>query len=272
MLQLSLKQLREKYCNCNTEKCCCTTLVEKFFAGRPDGRLYDSSETLPTADFPASDFHMTSGMKSNGMKSNNASDNFFTKYDSKDKSSRFFCHICTQYGKKERDSEKAEDNWTSKGKALPTDAFRRNFAMKRHLHSVQHKRSLEAQKAIQDTCDVSVDQRKKATENLLIGAQLMASCNMPYRTWPLFCATLHLMSSNSKGTKQSSLVGNNNQSHNVVPKAQYACYEACCEQMQKEFAVTLRATNQIMRYNFRLTRERQQRIAADRLSSQSISK
>ena len=50
----------------------------------------------------------------------------------------------------------AKGNWTSKGKTLPKNGFRRNEAMKRHLDSLQHKRCVEAKKkAVQDTCDSS---------------------------------------------------------------------------------------------------------------------
>ena len=70
---------------------------------------------------------------------------------------------------------------------------------------------------------------EQATENLCTAVQMMATYNLPYRFYPLLCTTLQIISRGSVNP-----LGNNHQSFNAVPKAQYACYEACREIVSRE--------------------------------------
>jgi hypothetical protein len=83
---------------------------------------------------------------------------------------------------------------------------------------------------------------EQATENLCTAVQMMATYNLPYRFYPLLCTTLQIISRESINP-----LGNNHQSFNAVPKAQYACYEACREIVSRELKKTLSATGQTPR-------------------------
>jgi len=113
------------------------------------------------------------------------------------------------------------------------------------MQSVKGEESINLDKVKIDL--IKATEKEKSTQNLCIAAQMMATYHLPYRFYPLLCTTIHVMSANSE-TNLPYLLGNNNQSYNVVPKAQYACYEACVDKMKADRIVPLLATKQSPRF------------------------
>jgi len=180
--------------------------------------------------------------------------NFFYKQDTATNMIRYYCLQCIKYGKvRTAKSTSLSNDWVNRGMPGTVAKFRLVASMKRHLDSIDHKNSVEVER-LKKIKNVNITlpsnlEKNTATENLCTGVQLMAAYNLPYRFWPLFCTTLNIMAKNSEGRETKSFVGNNNQSHNVVPHAQYACYEACMEKMQTELRKVFLATGQPLRFH-----------------------
>ena len=227
-IQSSIHPMKVQYCHCKEDVCCCDSKIEEIYSTLRQPRTgYVVEDDLPHE--PIRSFNR----------------DFFCKRDD-EKTLRYFCCKCTRYGQNVKiDTMSHITQWVEGGMVLKGE-YRKHQAMTRHLQSVEHKYSLEVErKRLSERPSISLptkNEMQEATENLCIAVEMMAMFNLPYRFYPVLCTTLHIICRDGRNP-----LGNNNQSLNVVPKAQHACYEACRDMVSRDLKAMLQATCQSRR-------------------------
>ena len=227
-IQSSIHPMKVQYCRCKEDVCCCDSKIEEIYSTLRQPRTgYVVEDDLPHE--PIRSFNR----------------DFFCKRDD-EKTLRYFCCKCTRYGQNVKiDTMSHITQWVEGGMVLKGE-YRKHQAMTRHLQSVEHKYSLEVErKRLSERPSISLptkNEMQEATENLCIAVEMMAMFNLPYRFYPVLCTTLHIICRDGRNP-----LGNNNQSLNVVPKAQHACYEACRDMVSRDLKAMLQATRQSRR-------------------------
>ena len=120
---------------------------------------------------------------------------FVKLFDSSKNDTRYFCHICRRYGSRVINRRSPGGDWAIKGMRFKTLQRSKAFYMKRHLLSVSHKNALKRSEGENieksQKGQPSLEDARKATENLCRTAQFMVDKNLSYESLGHLAAFLH---------------------------------------------------------------------------------
>ena len=241
LIRAGLMQMKSTYCVCNTANCCCSIEIDRLSGLYSNKHEDEDDEQMQYSN-------------SSYKKDAKFDENFFYRFDPILGKHRYFCILCVRYASKRKLVSNSAGDFFRTGKVLSEKMFRAREGMKRHLESNAHKQSVENYELEnvphKNGNFPSTEQKETATRNLCIASQLMANYHLPYRFYPQLCTAIHIMCEESDGNvRRSNLLGNNNQSHNIVPHAQYACYEAELQKAKETLESIMPATGQRRRFH-----------------------
>ena len=160
-------------------------------------------------------------------------DAFVKLFDSSENDTRYFCHICRRYGSRVIDRRYPGGDWAIKGMRFKTLRRSKAFYMKRHLLSLRHKNALKRSEGENieksQKGQPSLEDARKATENLCRTAQFMVDKNLGFESLRDLDALLHYLYDPIDNP-----VGNQNHSTKSLPSLLIANYNAGKDLIIKE--------------------------------------
>lgn len=221
-----LKNLVKSSCRCNDKKsCCCKRKLDELFS-----EANEENSNWPTQNVDEDVFVRKS------FKGDTLND-------------RWFCLVCTRFSPLTNTGGNSGD-WTSTGKCI-NDVRRRNEAMRRHLVSQQHMKSLSHSQYQNKVSDQRVlpskETQDKCTENCLLTSQYATEENVSTRAYSKLCMLMHRVNENM-GADRINPLGNRHHSGPALKIMTLANFKAMIDNMKAFHSSNNKVTKQLRSY------------------------
>ena len=216
--KLASDEIKEK-CRCDPSNCCC-------------------ENTLEAVRHPVREVKEEPSRARNEL----ASHFFFEEAD--DGAYRYFCKTCHRYSCKIKQNYRSNGDWVGKG-IVKKGSAETTQALKRHLSSLQHQKSVEAQIVAEAKGEEKskLDIVRAATENFVVAGKFCALQNLPARFYPELCNFIDIIGTNMHPDDTFiHPLGNKRQHKGGMKSAFIACHAATVEELKRRFQATSPAT------------------------------